>query len=170
MIARLLTNRFFIALVSGLALFAAAYWSGWQAHAHKVANGAVKAAAGVVKTIQKQEVVTDKIATEHEQTRERVRTVTRTITKEIPRYVSPEAVSRCDVPDGFVRVHDAAAAGVLPDPPSELDAAPSGVGIDQVAGTVVENYGTCAETSAQLIALQAWVREQQALAGPKLRH
>ncbi len=37
-----------------------------------------------------------------------------TITKEIPVYVTPTADAACAVPVGFVRIHDAAAAGVTP--------------------------------------------------------
>jgi hypothetical protein len=63
------------------------------------------------------------------------------------------------VPLGFARVHDAAAAGTdLPHRSGSTDAAPSGIALSTVAGTVVDNYTTCHATAAQLTSLQEWVR------------
>lgn len=82
-----------------------------------------------------------------------------TITREVPVYVTPQADTRCTVPLGFARVHNAAAAGTtLPSPAGSADASPSGVALSAVAGTVVDNYTTCHATAAQLTALQEWVR------------
>ncbi|MFX7930435.1 hypothetical protein ABTK36_19965, partial [Acinetobacter baumannii] len=39
-----------------------------------------------------------------------------TIIKEVPRYVPVQADAACVVPRGFVRLHDAAAAGTVPNP------------------------------------------------------
>lgn len=82
-----------------------------------------------------------------------------TITREIPVYVSAQADTACTVPHGFVSVHDAAAeATALPSPAGTTDAASSGLALSTVAGTVADNYTTCHATSAQLTALQDWVR------------
>lgn len=93
---------------------------------------------------------------------DRVRTVreaAQTIIKEIPVYVTEASDSACVVPRGFVRLHNAAAAGDrLPEPAGSPDAAPSGVALSAVAETVAGNYGSCRETAEQLIALQAWAR------------
>jgi len=91
-----------------------------------------------------------------------VREVGATITKEIPVYVTAQADARCIVPLGFARVHDAAATAVLPAPPGSTDAQPSGLALSTVAGTLVDNYTTCHGTSAQLTALQDWVRANTA--------
>ncbi|HEV2679138.1 MAG TPA: hypothetical protein VGV14_01435, partial [Rhodanobacter sp.] len=45
-----------------------------------------------------------------------------TLTREIPVYVTAQADTRCIVPVGFVRVHDAAAANDLPGPAGAADA------------------------------------------------
>lgn len=88
---------------------------------------------------------------------------TRTIVQEVPRYVPVEADRACPIPVGFVRVHDAAAAGddgVPADPaPAGADAAPSGVALSTVAATVAENYGACNANAEQLRALQAYLVE-----------
>ncbi|MGD7175754.1 hypothetical protein ACQCR1_26705, partial [Ralstonia pseudosolanacearum] len=84
-----------------------------------------------------------------------------TIIKEIPRYVPIQADASCVVPRGFVRLHDAAAADAVPDPGAgDADAAPSGVALSAVAGTVADNYTDSHANSAQLTALQQLLRDQ----------
>lgn len=82
----------------------------------------------------------------------------RTIVKEVPRYITVEADRACVVPRGFVRLHDAVAQGVLPGAPDGTDDAAADVEISTVAGTVIDNYGSCKEDRARLEALQSWVR------------
>ena len=88
---------------------------------------------------------------------------TRTIIREVPVYVTPVAEAGCTITDGFVRVHDAAAQGVIPDPSRNPDAPAPGVALSTVAETVADNYGTAHEIAAQLKALQDWIRAQQAI-------
>jgi hypothetical protein len=65
------------------------------------------------------------------------------------------------VPSGFVLLHDSASRNEVPDTSRNINAGASSVKISEVAGTVVENYTTYHEVSAQLKALQQWVKEQQ---------
>ncbi|MDE1547471.1 hypothetical protein PTW32_18805 [Dechloromonas agitata] len=85
-----------------------------------------------------------------------------TIIKEVPIYVPVQADAACTINRGFVRLHDAAAAGELPKPARDADAAATGLALSAVAGTFSANYQTCHENAEQLRALQAWVREMQA--------
>ena len=80
-----------------------------------------------------------------------------TIIKEVPIYVPVQADAACTINRGFVRLHDAAAAGELPEPARDADAASAGIALSAVAGTVAANYQTCLENAEQLRALQAWV-------------
>lgn len=82
-----------------------------------------------------------------------------TIIKEVPVYVPVQADAACTINRGFVRLHDAAADGALPEPARDTDAAAAGIALSAVAGTVATNYQTCHETEEQLRALQTWVRE-----------
>ena len=82
-----------------------------------------------------------------------------TIIKEIPVYGPVQADDACSINRGFVRLHDAAAAGELPEPARDADAASAGIALSAVAGTVAANYQTCHENAEQLKALQAWVSE-----------
>jgi hypothetical protein len=59
-----------------------------------------------------------------------------------------------------VRLHDAAAAGRLPEPARDADAAAAGIALSAVAA----DYQTCHENGEQLRALHAWVREMNAAA------
>ena len=83
-----------------------------------------------------------------------------TIIKEVPVYVPVQADAACTINRGFVRLHDAAAAGEVPEPARDTDAAAAAdIALSVVAGTVATNYQTCHETAEQLRALQTWVRD-----------
>ena len=84
-----------------------------------------------------------------------------TIIKEVPRYVPVQADAACVVPRGFVRLHDAAAAGTVPNPDTgDADAAPAGVALSAVASTVAANYTDCHVDAARLSSLQQTLRDQ----------
>ncbi len=84
-----------------------------------------------------------------------------TIIKEVPRYVSVQADAACVVPRGFVRLHDAAAAGTVPDPDTgDADAAASGIALSAVASTIASNYTDSHANSEQLSTLQQALRDQ----------
>jgi hypothetical protein len=87
-----------------------------------------------------------------------VRTVTQTLIREVPIYVTAEADARCDVPAGFVRLHDAAAAGVsaAPNPTGRPADAPSDLALSAVAETVTDNYGACLGAFEQVKGWQGW--------------
>ena len=93
---------------------------------------------------------------------------TRTVTKEIVRYV-PQILpgSGYVIRNGVVRVHDAAALGdssSLGGSAGAVDDAASSPFTDAELATVVaENYGTCYVWREQLIGLQGWVLDQQKL-------
>jgi hypothetical protein len=90
-----------------------------------------------------------------------------TITKEIPVYVTAKADARCDVPAGFVSVHDAAAQNVpLGEPAGDPDAPAAGITLSGVARTVAGNYAACHAIREQLIGLQDYVSGLQALERP----
>lgn len=80
--------------------------------------------------------------------RENIRIVTRTITKEVPVYVTQEADARCVVPVGFVSLWNRSTAdpadsgnpAAAPEAGVVLDA-PSGVALSAVAEAAVENHG-----------------------------
>ena len=111
---------------------------------------------------QHQAEATVKVVTQYVDRVRVVREKGDTIIKEVPVYVPVQADAACTINRGFVRLHDVAAAGELPDPAGDADAAASGIALSSVAGTVAANYQTCHENAEKLRALQAWVREMAA--------
>jgi hypothetical protein len=79
----------------------------------------------------------------------------------LPVYVPIQADAACTVHRGFVSLHDAAAAGELPEPARDADAPAEGLALSAVAATVVTNYQTCHENAEQLKALQDWIRQMR---------
>ncbi len=108
---------------------------------------------------QKQAESTVKVVTQYVDRIRIVREKGDTIIKEVPVYVPVQADAACTINRGFVRLHDAAAAGELPEPARDADAAAAGIALSAVAGTVAANYQTCHENAEKLSALQAWVME-----------
>jgi len=110
---------------------------------------------------ERQALATVKVVTEYVDRVRIVREKADTIVKEVPVYVPVQADAACTINRGFVRLHDAAAAGELPEPAQDADAAAAGIALSAVAGTVAANYQTCHENAEQLRALQVWARRVQ---------
>lgn len=106
---------------------------------------------------------TVKVVTKYVKTVETIKEKGDVIIKEIPMYITKVDDSMCAVPNGFVLLHDSASRNEVPDTARTPNAGASEVKISEVAGTVVENYTTYHQVSAQLKALQQWVKEQQAI-------
>ena len=82
---------------------------------------------------------------------------------EIVKYINKESDSKCELPNSFVVLHDAAAKNELPDSTGATDARASDIKLSGATTTIVQNYGTCWEIREQLKALQEWVSEQKKL-------
>ena len=108
---------------------------------------------------ERQAQATVKVVTEYVDRVRIVREKGDTIIKEVPVYVPAQADAACTINRGFVRLHNAAAARELPEPARDADAAPAGIALSAVAGTVAANYQICHENAEQLRALQVWVSE-----------
>lgn len=91
---------------------------------------------------------------------------TRTIIKEVPVYVTPETDAAFgNLPDGFVRLHDAAALGTTPIPfgTGQSAGAPGEIAPSVAIAGIVDNYGTCNVWREQVLGWQAWYKGQSAL-------
>lgn len=95
-------------------------------------------------------------ATEH------IKVVYRDLIKEVPAYVTPEADRRCDLPVGFVRLHDQAAAGLpaVSAPAGDVRDAPSGIPLSAASATIVDNYGVAYQWRERAIACETWAVQQ----------
>lgn len=133
---------------------------GWAAHQQNIGSQKVVVASEnkAAKVDAKRAAVATPIAAKQEAAQIKIRTVFKTIIKEVPVYVKADD---CPMPGGFRVLHDAAANGTVPEPAGIADAAPAPAA--DVAATVADNYGTYFETADRLLGLQAWVDAQQAL-------
>lgn len=113
---------------------------------------------------ERQAQATVKVVTQYVDRIRVVREKGDTIIKEVPVYVPVQADAACTINRGFVRLHDAAAAGELPESARDADAVAAGIALSAVAGTVVANYQSCHENAEQLRALQTWIREMKVAA------
>lgn len=89
------------------------------------------------------------------------------IIKQVPVYISKDADAKCDVPTGFVMLHDSASRNEVPDSTRKIDGTTSSVKISGVAETVIDNYTTYYQVAEQLRSLQEWIKEQQKIYGSK---
>lgn len=125
-----------------------------------------KRISSAVKVVRKVEAKADAISTktdDHVAKREvEIRTVTKTLIKEVKVYVTPEIDSRYLLPNSAVWLHDQAALGVseIPAHPGQLPDAPSRVPLSTFTGTVIENYGTGLIWKDAALACRSWVIEQ----------
>jgi hypothetical protein len=151
-----------LALLGGAAATIAGFCAGWRVHDWRDAAAQVHSAKVAVAALQRQSAVSQAIAVTDQARQDRIRTVTRILTKEIPVYVAPETDVRFALPDGFVRLHDAAAAGLPAGAisPTEPDDTASDFTFAQAAGVIVANYGECHADQQRLTDLQAWLRGQ----------
>ena len=147
-------------------LAAALFGFGWikgASHVQAQWDAAVQQQALQTAAIrERQAQATVKVVTQYVDRVRVIREKGETIIKEVPVYVPVQADAACTINRGFVRLHDAAAAGELPETARDADAAPAGLALSAVAGTVAANYQTCHENAEQLRALQAWISEVRA--------
>ena len=120
------------------------------------------AARQSVNTRQAQETV--KVVTEYIDRVQVIKETAEPIIKEVTVYVSRD--TECDIPHGFVSLHDAAAHSLpVPEPAEHPYDAPSGIDLTTATETIAENYIRCADNTDKLIALQHWVKRMQAVSG-----
>lgn len=115
----------------------------------------------VLRVQVKQVEVTERVVTQYVDRVRVVREQADAVIREVPVYVPTKCDADGRLPAGWRVLHDAAASGRAASTSDAADAQP--VAPDAAAATVAANYGTCRETSEQLIALQQWVREQAAV-------
>jgi hypothetical protein len=107
--------------------------------------------------------VTTKVITKYVTKIEVVKEKGNEIIKQVPVYITKDADAKCDVPTGFVVLHDSASRNEVPDSTRSVDAGTSEVKLSGVATTVTENYTTYHKVAEQLKSLQEWIKLQQSI-------
>ena len=141
--------------VFGLLLISGVYKIGYEA-------GKIETAESMQKQVEywkeQSGKVTEKIVIEYV---DRVEEIVKWRTKNVE--IIKLVPSVCELPNGWVHVHDRSAQGRDAEPARAIDDTPSGIEDVEALGTIVENYASCHENREQLLALQTWIREQQQL-------
>lgn len=147
-------------ILAGLAMLALSAWFGHHYAALKYEARDAERLRVIAQLEARQAEKTVEVVTKYVDRVREVRAKAETIINEVPIYVPKAADDRCVIPDGFVRVHDAAATGV-PSAARDTYEAASGVALHTVAATVAANYTDCRANAEQLRALQEWVKHGQ---------
>lgn len=126
------------------------------------AKRVAKAAKVVAKVEKGAETITDKTEAKTAERVVEIRTVTKTLTKEIPVYVTAKADRVAVLPVGLIRLHNQAALGVSEVPPDStfVSDAPSGVTASAFGRVFVANYGAAYQWKEAALACRSWVSEQ----------
>lgn len=155
------------ALILGMGMFFYGQHLGYAERTAEEITAERHQAEVVAATVKHQEAVTAEWSNKGAEHQAQIETVTRTIIREVPVYVTPQIDRDFPLPWGFVRVHDAAALRIdvpaIPLPTGQSDASRSPVTASVAAGTIAENYGRADGNAQQLNDLEAWIRDQQAI-------
>lgn len=149
--------------IVGIALLRA-HWIGQGVAKERAAEAARLLAAkpAIAKVTAGGVAITTKTEERTRAETERIKIVYRDLIREVPTYVTPEADRRCDLPVGFVRMHDQAAAGgsAVSAPAGDVRDASSGIPLSAATGTIVGNYGVAYQWRKRAVACETWAVEQ----------
>lgn len=148
--------------------FTLGFSSSWYLKNLQASKQELKVVERVVTVERKSAEVSAKVDQKHTEAVAKVRTITKTILKEVPVYVTQKVDANCTIPVGFVSVFNASANGEVPPAPGTVnESAASEVVLSEVATAAVENHGSYHEVAQQLRDLQSWIRQQGEVYGAK---
>ena len=164
--------KFYASVIGVLVLLLALLGGGWYAHHSGYTEGAASVQAKWDTQIAQEKVaaatqqthsatVTTQIITKYVPQIQVVHEKGATIVKQVPIYVPQSLDSEYRLPIGFVRLHDAAAAGMpLPTAASSILAEPSAIGISATGAVIAGNYELCRTEREKYAALWQWAEQQ----------
>jgi hypothetical protein len=148
-----------IQIGSAIVLVFSIYMCGGIANEAGWREKVLKQQAEIAQLKQKEAEVSTKVVTKYI---DKI-TVVKEKNNEIAKFINQDADAKCQLPNSFSVLHDAAAKNELPDPARATDARASDIKLSEATSTIVSNYGACNQNTEQLKALQEWIREQQKL-------
>jgi hypothetical protein len=151
--------RWLVLAALALALVAFGWVKGNQHGTQKLTDYQAAQVLATEKVIVKQGKITERVVTEYVEVKTKAQVVTQTIQTQVTKYA--EAAPRLTLDANWVRLHDSAALGALPDPAGNADGTPGETTAAQALQAVTENYGACLRNADKLSALQDWVKRQQ---------
>ena len=133
----------------------------WWADGYAQAMDQVKAHTRVV--VKEQRVVTTRIVKQLVPVLKVIHERGAVIIKRVPVYVTPADNARCRINVGFVRLWNDANRMSVPAAASSVDETSSAVVLSDVASQHAREASICHSNDAYYRALQAWVRQQDAI-------
>jgi hypothetical protein len=161
--ARLWLAGIALALVG--AVLAGAWFKGWEARGQHDKRAEAAQLAKAVQAARDSErasaAVSEAARADLAKTQDANQTRTITLIRKIPVYVSSKDDADCRVPDGAVRLHDAAALG-LPDVPASASGSgqTARVPLSDFVGAVVGNYGQALDWRAEALTWRQWYEKE----------
>lgn len=162
-------------IASHLAVALSAGFIGWkvrdadyQAHLKKEARVEVKAQQDTRKVEASNETLSQDHREKNAQAQQQVQVVYRTVTKEVPVYVTrtqfeEKVVAGGGLPAGFVWNYNQSASNSTAPFPTGLDPdTPTGLGMSALAGTTAGNFALCHSWRAELQQWHDWYNDLSA--------
>jgi hypothetical protein len=147
-----------------LSVVGAIWFHGYHKGVLRLYDYQAKQANEAVKLIVKQGKVTERVVTKYiTQVRYKTDVITKTVEKEVVRYVQA-GIDSCPISRAGVMLHNSAASNTVPDTAGTTDGTPSEVKASTLIQTCTANYATYHETADRLRALQEWIKLQQEVA------
>jgi len=117
----------------------------------------ISAKAEVEKIVTEQKVVTQEVVKYiHDKVIQ-----DRIVHDEIIKEITTKDDHMCDVPESFVRVHDAAAKSSVSGLSEGVVGTSSGIALSEVERTVADNYELYHELADKMTGIQMWLKEQK---------
>jgi hypothetical protein len=147
------------------------YRAGRAAERQAVAAREIAAARQLARVAQASASISASARADNAAALAQIRTLTLKLQQKVPTYVSPQADRRCVVPVGYVRLRDAAGAGLDPVAPAaggSLDA-DSGLVLSDLAENDIANAAAFNAATEEVRAWRAWYARQADLWAKSIR-
>jgi hypothetical protein len=156
-----------LGVISALSVSFASAWQvqGWR-YGEKIAEmenqqwqAEIERKQQVVEKQRLQNEIKDLVSQNRALAKQKQKTVTEYVTKEVTKYVQSPDAGKCHFNDEWVRVYDSAAGMSKTDTTTGTDADTARITDIEVLENATGNYATCHDIRQDLISLQEWVRK-----------
>lgn len=153
-----------VAVVASVSFASAWQVQGWR-YGEKIAEmenrqwqAEIERKQRVVEKQRLQNEIKDLVSQNRQLAKQKHKTVTEYVTKEVIKYAQSPDAGACQFSDQWVRVYDSAAGMSKADTATGTDADATRITDIEVLENATGNYATCHDIRQDLIGLQEWVR------------
>ena len=156
-------SRWTIPILIIVSLLLYAYYSGKQSVQQQWDLEKIKTEKLINELKVKQSLVNERIVVEYRDRVQVIREKAQERTRYVHEYITPEIDNQCNITNNVVGLLNSAIEDRLPTTTEYTDATPSSFTISDITQNTIDNYATCHEYREQIIQLQNWIREQNAI-------